>query len=486
MGKTADVLIIGAGILGCFAARNLSRYRLDVAVIEKKDDVCTGITKANTGIIYPGYDQHPGSLKAALCVKASGAFPQLCKDLDVAYKRTGLLMLSFGPNADAVLEKKLKQSIKNKVRGVRILDAGEVYAAEPALCEGVKHALYAENTCVVNPWELGIAAYENARDNGVSFYFGEEVQTIKRCSNRFVVETGKQEYTAKKVLICAGYAADTLWEKAGSPKVRLIAQEADYIVLDTCAGDLIHHVISVEPEKKGEGLTLVPTVNGNILIGPTRRDAGTEPDGATDEQGLSELIRKCKMLIPSMPTDAVIRNFGTARPNPYLIEEDGTLSSKSLNDFMILEEDGLFGMIGVKTPGITCANELGAYISQRIASSFDPVPEGNPDFCPVRKGMIKTAGLSAKERAQLCKEDPDYAQIICRCRQISRAEVKEAIARGAKTVDGVKYRAGTGMGRCQGGYCEEKILHLLSSMRNEDIRTVTRDGKGSEIIGSGA
>ena len=178
MTERVDVLIIGAGILGCFAARNLSRYDLKTAVIEKNEDVCTGISKANTGIIYSGYDQHPGSLKASLCVRASKSFPELCRELDVPYKKCGLLMPAFGPAGEKVLKKKLRQSMENNADGVSVISGDEVHRMEPALEGRITQALYSENTCVVNPWELGIAAYENASANGVRFYFGQEAVKI--------------------------------------------------------------------------------------------------------------------------------------------------------------------------------------------------------------------------------------------------------------------------------------------------------------------
>lgn len=482
MARKTEVLIIGAGILGCFAARALSRYKLDISVIEKEADVCTGISKANTGIIYQGYDQHHGSLKAELCKRASASFSALCAELDVSYKRTGLLMLSFGPNADKVLEKKIRNAESGAIPNVHLIGPQEIYSFEPSLRDGVTHALYAEDTYVVNPWDLGIAAFENAKANGTSFYLNEEVINIRKESDSFLIETNKQTFLAKRVLCCGGLKADMLWEMVCRPMIRLIPQAADYLVFDTYCGNLIHHVLSVEPEEKGDGITIVPTADGNLLLGPTRRDIIGEFDGSTALKGLSELKKKGKWLLPDLPLEQVIRSFAAARPNPFTLDKNGEITDKSLKDFVILEEDGFFDLIGVKTPGITCANELGLHLADKIIRSFERTPELKTDFVPTRKAIPKTSELLNKNPEALSLLSPEYLEIICRCKNVSKGEILEAIKRGAFTVDGIKRRTGAGMGRCQGGYCMEKILKLLSENLDTDIYQITKDGIGSEIL----
>ena len=474
-----DVLIIGAGILGCFAARSLSRYKLDIAVLEAREDVCTGITRANTGIIYQGYDQHPGSLKAQLCRTSSMEFPALCSELDVNHRKCGLLMLSFGSNADRVLEKKLANAKAAAIPNVSIIGSDDVYKLEPHLKGGISHALYARDTYTVNPWELGIAAFENAAANGVEFHFNEEVYDIRRESGEFTVYSNGGIWRTKRLLLCGGFHSGRLWEMVSRPQVKIIPQAADYLVFDTKTGGIIDHVISIEPEIKGEGLTLVPTADGNILAGPTRRDVASEdPDYSTESEGLDELSLKLKDLIPDFPPDKVIRNFGAARPNPFYVDDN-----RSINDFVILEEDGLFGLIGVKTPGITCAAELGKYITNRLISTFERQPEANVSFDPARRGIIRVHKLIDKDPEAFIALPEEYHDIVCRCMNVSRGEILEAIRRGATTVDGIKRRTGAGMGRCQGGYCSEKILHILGE--GADIYSITKDGTGSEILAGG-
>lgn len=484
MSQKKDVIIIGAGILGCFAARELSRYDLSIAVLEKREDVCTEITRANTGIIYRGYDQHPGSLKAALCQAASAKFPKLCEELDVGYRNTGLLMLSFGPKADKVLQKKLQRGLNAGMNGLSILDGAEVHRMEPNLCGDIQHALYAENTYTVNPWELGIAAYENATANGVEFRFCEEVvRMMKKASEAgYVIETDQGEYEADYVIATAGMNGSKVWEMVYRPRIRLVPMEADYLIFDNLYGNKISHVISVEPEEKGEGLTLVPTVNGNIMAGPTRRTAGSLPDYATERNSLEELIVKVMNLVPSLSKDGVIRSFGAVRPNPFEVwEENGQtiLSDKSINDFALLEEENMLCMVGVKTPGITCASKLGALAAEKAVKNLGRGKQKS-DFIAERSSIKRTLQNSKDENQKILSGD----EIICRCNQVTRAEVIEAIRRGATTINGVKRRTGAGMGRCQGGVCMEKILHILSEETGRDIYDITLDGKGTEILGA--
>ena len=500
MNRSCDILIIGAGILGCFAARSLSRYDLDTVVLEQREDVCCGISRANTGIIYQGYDQHPGSLKAQMCRKANAAFPSLCEELDVSYRKTGLLMLSFGPRADAVLCRKLSQGQESQIPGISLLGRDQVYQMEPLLCSGVTSALYSESTYTVDPWELGIAAFENASSNHVEFRFQEKVMNIyplksrtSPAKDRFVVETSHHTYTASFLLCCAGSSSDRLWEMVSAPSVRIVPVAGDYLVFDKSVGNLISHVLSVEPENKGGGITLVPTAGGNILAGPTRRTPSPESHTAADINGLHELREKCQRLVPSLPPDKVIRSFAAVRPDPYIAKADGSLSAQSLNDFMILEDHGFFALIGIKTPGITCAKELGDYLARRVIASMEQEPGPNPSYTPIRKGIMRFASLlrdtsdadAGMPHIHSCETKAlpsEFFEIICRCEHVSKWEVLEAIRRGAVTIDGVKRRTGAGMGRCQGGYCMEKVLHLLSEYTNTDIYQITKDGRRGTVL----
>ena len=462
-----DVLIIGAGLLGCFTARNLTKYDIGITVLEKEGDVCRGISKANTGIIYSGYDHKPGSEKQKLCVQASEAFDRLCSELEVPFRRPGSLMISYGPKGDAVIARKYRDGIEGGTQGLKLLSGSEAEAMEPALAKGITGALYSAGTGTVDPWELCIAAYENARDNGAQFAFGSRVTGLKRENGGFIVETQGKTYFAGAVVNAAGLSSDAVREMTEEPLIRLYPTAADYIVLDRPEGSIVNHVIFHEGED-GKGLTLVPTVDGNLLIGPTNRDISEdeaeERDMRTDRDGLDLLKELCGEIIPEADLSRQIRTFGSLRPNPYYVSVcDGNVikRDKNIKDIRITEDDGFFSLIGVKTPGLTFSNELGMIVAD-MAAAHTGKTKPNENFDPHRKAAIRVRDLSKEERSDLILRDSAYGEIICSCMDVTKAEIIQAVERGAFDFESVKRRTGAGFGRCQGSRCRRRIMDIIT------------------------
>ena len=437
--KHVDAVVIGGGILGCFVTRNLRRWNISTLLLEKEDDVCKGITRANSAIVYAGYDNKPGSLKAKLTVRGNANMGSLCEELDVPFSRCGSLLVTYDAYSVSRLEKKLKNGIQNGVPGVRLLSGEEAEAMEPMLKKGVVAALYAPGTGTVNPWQLGIAAFENAVANGAEVLRNTEVLGIRKSEGGYLVETATDVFACKTVFNCAGLSADRVQELAFAPSARLELDGAEYLVLDKNA-QKPSLVIFHQAESCGKGITAIPCVEGNLLISGVRKPFEV-PFGATAE-GLQDLHKTTKDLLPEADLSKVIRSFGAVRPNPY--KENG----ESLHDFCIENPaPGFYSLIGIKTPGLTCANELGLHLAEKAAAFLRA--EKNKEFNPRREGIFE-------------KDN----EIICRCEQITRAEIMEAIRRGATTVDGVKRRVGSGMGRCQGSRCALKIEKLLEEYRD--------------------
>ncbi len=290
-----DVAVIGGGLLGCFTARALTAYQLRVTVLEAREDVCTGISRANTGIVYTGCDTKPGTLKTRLCVRANRDFDRLCQELDVPFSRCGSLMAAFGPRGAAVLEKKLRQGRTNGVPGLALLGPEEVYAREPHLAPGVRLGLYAPGTGTVIPWELGAAAFESARSNGAVFRFSEEVLRMERTSSGYRLDTSRGSWAARAVVNCAGLRADAVREMAKIPAMRIFPTAGDYLVLDSPAAGFVRHILFHEPEERGKGLTLTPATDGSLLVGPTERD--TVSGRAVSREGLDTLYRLCAQVV---------------------------------------------------------------------------------------------------------------------------------------------------------------------------------------------
>ena len=482
-----DTAVIGAGLLGCFTARALTEFDIKVTVLEAREDVCTGLSKANTGIVYTGCDTKPGTLKTAMCVKANRDFDRLCRDLDVRFSRCGSLMAAFGPRAEARLRQKLEQGRANGVPGLALLGRDEILRMEPNLSPDVTLGLYAPGTGTVDPWELGIAAYENARDNGADFRFSREVVRMERTGNGYLLETGAGCYTARAVVNCAGLRADAVRELTERPSLRIFPTAADYLVLDDTLSGFVQHIIFHEPEEKGKGLTLVPTVDGSLLAGPTARSRDSAPDRAVSREGLEALKALCGRVVPSLPLDQVICGFAALRPDPYAVREDRgrwVPEDRSISSFTVLEEEGLISLLGIKTPGLTCAAALGEHAAA-LAAGYLGGPGKNPHFSPRRRGIQRAHDLDEVRRAGLIRRSPAYGEIVCRCRDVSMGEVLEAICRGAVTLDGVKRRTGAGMGRCQGGRCMQKILELLAREQGCAPWQVTKDGGASPVLGGG-
>ena len=436
--KHYDAAVIGGGVLGCFTARNLRRWNISTVLIEKKSDVCTGITRANSAIVYAGYDNKPGSRKAAMTVRGNANMGALCEELEVPFSRCGSLLVTFDPASIPKLERKLENGRKNGVPGLRLISGGEAEAMEPMLKKGVAAALYAPSTGTVNPWQLGIAACENAAQNGAEILLNTQVLGIRRTEDGWILETNLESIHCKMVLNCAGLFADKVQELAFSPTVRLHLDGAEYLVLDDQARKP-ERVIFHQADRCGKGITAIPCVEGNLLISGVRREISRP--FATTADGLRELLDSNHDLLPEADLSKVIRAFGAVRPNPYM--ENG----ESLHDFCIENPaPSFYSLIGIKTPGLTCANELGLHLAKAAARHLGA--EENPVFDPCREAIKR-------------KDDPDHFEIICQCESVTRGEILEAIRRGAATVDGVKRRVGSGMGRCQGSRCAWKIAKIL-------------------------
>lgn len=437
--KQVDAAVIGGGVLGCFAARNLRRWQLSTLLLEQAEDVCTGITRANSAIVYPGYDNRPGSLKAEMTVRANGAFDALCRELEVPFSRPGSLLVTYDPQTLPKLRRKLAHGRENGVPGLRLLSGREAQAMEPMLRPGVAGALYAPTTGTVNPWQLGIAAYENALANGAQALLNTAVTAISQTDQGYLLKTTGEDIRCRVVLNCAGLQSHRVQALCFPTDLRLRLDGAEFLVLDKLARKP-EHILFHQAAVCGKGITAIPCVEGNLLLSGVRKPAAAP--FATTVEGLAELKADAKALLPQVDTDGVIRSFAALRPNPC--RADG----QSLPDFCIQNPaPGFYSLIGIKTPGLTCANELGMHLAQEAARHLGA--SRNPFFQPHRSSIART----------------DRQEVLCQCEGITREQVLEAIARGAVTLDGVKRRVGSGMGRCQGSRCSFAIEQLLEEAR---------------------
>lgn len=468
-----DVIIIGAGVIGCSAARELSKYDIKTCVLEKHEDVACGTSKANSAIVHAGFDAKPGSLKAKLNVKGNAMFDKLSEELDFPFKRNGSLVLCFEEENIGKLEDLMKQGIENGVPDLRIIAGDELRKMEPSLSKEVYAALYAPTGSITCPYEMTIAFAENAYTNGVKFEFDTEVKEIIKKEECFVINTNKGEFKAKAVINAAGVFSDDINNMISDKTLKIIGRKGEYCLFDKTAGKTVSHTIFQLPTKMGKGVLVTPTVDGNLLIGPNAVDIDERSDVNTTREGLDDIVLKAQRSIKEIPMNQVITSFSGIRAH---VESD---------DFIIGEAEDAENFInaaGIESPGLSSAPAIACMLAEIVAGKLNS--KKNEKFNPIRKGIPKFRDLNNEQRKKLIAECPDYGKIICRCETVTEGEIVNAIRRplGAKSVDGVKRRTRAGMGRCQSGFCLTRVVDILARELGIAKTEVTKFGGESKLL----
>ncbi len=462
-----DVLIVGAGSSGCAAARELSQYKLSVAVVDRDSDVCEGTTKANSAIVHAGFDAVPGTLKARLNVRGSKLMPELSRRLDFAYKNNGAFVLCFDKAQLPDLEELAKRGEANGVEGVKIISGDEARAMEPALTDEVESALYAPTSGIVCPFEMTLAFAENAFENGVQFKLSTCVTGIEKTSFGYTVHTDKGDIDTRLVVNAAGVYADKLHAMVSREPMTVIPRRGEYMLLDKEAGGLVSHTVFQQPTKMGKGILVTPTVHGNLLLGPTAENIDDKENTATTRHGLAEVRAKAGLSVKNIPFNKVITGFA------------GLRAVGDTHDFIIKECEDAKGFIdcaGIESPGLSSAPAIGEYVREIIAGIIPLEPK--PDYKAERKGIVHFAQLTRQEQMELISREPAYGQVVCRCETVTEGEILDAIDRplGATTLDGVKRRTRAGMGRCQAGFCSPTTIKLLAEKLGIGLLDVKKNG----------
>ena len=466
-----DTIIIGGGLLGCFCALNLSRFPLKTALLEMREDVCTGISRANTAVIYPGYDNKAHSMKAQMSLRANQNFADLCKNLCVPFKRCGSLMVACGPLSDQTVRKKYEQGIQNGVPGLKLLTPEEAWKLEPGLSKNITSALYAPTTGTVHPWELCIAAYETAREQGCEMHLNSKVTAIQKTNEGYCIQVNNEEtFYCRSIINCTGIFADQIQSLIASPTVCIRPELAEFLIYDSDVSTPLRHVIFQETENKGKGVTIVPTISGKLLVGATRTDAVADAPHTTSEDAIHLLKTDSQQVYPLLKSLPLIRAFSGLRPNP-VNPTDIKYSFHDFTDLFTENPEGFISLTAVKTPGLTCVDEIGKYITERTLSFLSM-----KDVEPLITTSKRIPSPSVRE--------PEFHRIICRCENISEGDILDAIRRGATTIDGIKRRTGTGLGICQGGHCSSQIAEILAKQLQIPLNEVTKDGQESYYIHS--
>ncbi len=466
-----DVVVIGAGVVGSAVARELARYRLRVAVLEKELDVACGNSSRNTGMLHAGFTYKPGSLKAECAVEGNKEFDQVAAELGVPFKRTGKLVVGF---TDHDMENILKFKAigeQNGVEGMRIIDKDEIERIEPHA--GGEFAMYVPSSGILDPMAYTIALADNAAQNGVKFFFDRKVTAIERyiANDCYLVHTPSGAFRTKWVINCAGAYASQISEMLGYPNYPVRGFKGEYFVLDKKAGEFLKIPVYPAPNDKGGFSThATPTVDGNILVGPDSYVTEDWEDYKCTKDHLDGLIRDGSKMFKQMRREYFIRNFAGIRWKR--VDEDGNVLDFKLESDQ-QHNPNTVNLVGIESPGVTCALPLARRAVARLVEVEKP--QVNENFDPVRPAPKRFYDMTREEQAAAIAEDPEYGEIVCRCETVTRAEIRRAINNplGVHTVTGIKNRTRATMGRCQGGYCETRITEMIEQelgIRPTDVR----------------
>ena len=470
-----DVAIIGAGVIGGMVARELSRYQLKVCLLEKENDVATGASRANSGIIHGGYDPEPGTLKAKMNTEGIGLLYEAARELNVHHQNNGSMICAFGtPEEEATVEELYQRSLINGINCVRVISGDEARAMEPNLSEQVSKVLYVPNAGIICPYDLTIAAIGNAMDNGVELKRNFRVSSIEKGECFTVTSQDGEILEAARLVNCAGGYSDKIAEMAGDGFFTIIPRSGEYMLLDKTEGSRVKHTIFQVPSVEGKGILVTPTADGNLLTGPTATKVATPDSTQITPEGIATISRFAAKSVPSVNFRQVITSFS------------GVRSSEKNGDFIIKESEKVPGLVhaaAIDSPGLTSCVAIARMvvgILENTGVSLAPKAEWNGS----RENTRAFREMTDEEKDAFIKANPDYGKIVCRCEQVSEGEIRAAIRRNpaAWDIDGVKRRTRGGMGRCQGGFCSPYVMKLIAREHGIPTEEVTKCGKGSEPL----
>lgn len=464
-----DIAIIGAGVIGTMIGRELSRYQLKVLLLDKEEDVSCGASKANSGIVHGGYDAKHGTMKAKFSRAGNRMYAQLEKELNFGYRECGSLVLAYSQVDFQTLRELKKNGEKNGVADLEIIDQEAVRNLEPNINKEVIGALYCPTVGVASPYELTIALAENAVMNGVELKLGQEVIAIEK-NDSFKIITREKHFESKIVINAAGAYSDKIANMLGLYEFEIIPRRGEYVLLNKNQGHLANHVLFQCPTKKGKGILVTRTYHGNLMLGPNAQEVNDPSQVSTNKETLNYIVEKARKSIPDFDLSKTLTSFS------------GIRATSSIHDFIIEESKvkGFINVAGIESPGLTASPAIGKYVIGIVKAMGLSLKE-DEDFNPMRSAIIKPKSESFE--GEIDHSDPKR-NIICRCEQVTEAEIIEALSRGidVSSIDSIKRRVRAGMGPCQGTFCGKRVAKVISGYKGIPIEQVPKRGKGSSIL----
>jgi len=467
-----EIAVIGAGVIGGMLARELSKYNVSVCILEKSNDVAMGASKANSGIVHGGFDPEPDTLKAKLNVEGVEKLFDTANKLHVPCKRNGSFVCAFSEEETETLTELYERGIKNGVTGMRIITGDEAREIEPNLSKDVVKVLDIPSAGIICPYELTIAAVGNAMDNGVELIRNFEVAKIEKEKGKFTItaSTGNT-VTATYIINCAGGYSDKISALAGDESFKIIPRAGEYMLLDKQEGSRVSHTIFQVPTKEGKGILVSPTVDGNLLTGPTAGIVDNPECCCITQENLDIITKLASKSVPSINFRQVITSFS------------GVRSSESNGDFIIKASDktkNLINVAAIDSPGLSSCVAIAEYTVEILKEIGAELPLKDI-WCGERENPHAFREMNDEEKDAYIKLHPEYGKIVCRCETVSEGEIRDAIKRNPKAldIDGVKRRTRSGMGRCQGGFCMPYVMRLIAEENGIPMEKVTKKGGDS-------
>ncbi len=468
-----DVAIIGAGIIGCATAFELSKTKARVALLERFDDVAQGTTRANSGIVHAGYDPQPDTKMAQYNVEGNRLIRELAPQLNIPFRQTGSMVIALSPEQMPILGTLYDRGRQNGVPDLQLLTGEQARAKEPRLSPDVVGALYAPTGGIVNPWAFALAYANTAVLNGCDFLPRHEVTGIAREGDTFLLTTTNGRVRARRVVNAAGTHADEINNMIAAPFFHIRPNRGQYYLLDKAQGSTVNTVIFQCPTKLGKGVLVSPTVHGNLIVGPDAVDVDSPDDNSTTADGLAAIAPEARRSVPDVDLRQSIRNFAGVRADcgqtDFIVEESS-------------ESPGFFNLSGIKSPGLTSAPAIAADCVKMLETSgLHLTPRESFRLCP---RPIPFHSLDTDGRAAMVARNPLYGRVICRCETITEGEILDAIHEPipARTIDGVKRRCNAGMGRCQGGFCGPRVAAILAREWGVPLPGIEQDKPGSRLL----
>lgn len=479
MGTQYDIVVIGGGVVGSAVARELSRYQLKICVLEKELDVCNGVSGRNTGLLHSGILHEKNLLRTECCMEGNAEFEQVASELDVPFKRCGKLIVGFGEEEKKRLEGLYQRGLENEIPGIKMIDHDEIKSLDPNI-DG-DFAIYVPSAGILCPFTYTIALAENAVENGAEYYFDHEVTGIEKDEEGlFHISTNGGEFVTRWVVNCAGLYAFRISEMLGFEAYVPNRIKGEYEILDKKAGNFLSMPVYPTPNESGAfDVHVTPTIDGNVLVGPTIETIGTKIDYAVTQKMIDVLVEQGSRMFSRMNRDYYIRNYVGVFPT---IEDPETHKEM---DFQIQTKESAphaVNLVCINSPGLTSALPLARRVVEKVKAQEELT--ANEKFNPIRKGIVKFADQDEEGKQRLIEQDPDYGEIYCRCECVTRAEVKQALHNvlGVSTISGVKYRTRASMGRCQGGYCETRLTQMVQEELGKQKEEILLNKNGAYMF----